>query len=191
VGFSVRGDSSMGAIALMRTELYILMYAVAREHRDLAKQAGGKDMILELKESMISILFAYTCLEAYINTVAKDGLKREWEKYEFSSTETKWLGVSKTLATKKHGKSWSVFSKSKEPFKSFMELERIREDTLVHRKANFDILVPTKYGNTAATFNTLNCEKAEWACNVVKDMVNQLTDNMDNPMPITWAGFEK
>lgn len=181
----------MGAIALMRTELYILMYSVAREHRDLAKQVGGKDRISEVKESMISILFAYTCLEAYINTVGKDGLKKEWEKYESSSTETKWLGVSKYLATRKHGRSWSVFSKREEPFRSFMELEKIREDTLVHRKANFSILVPTKYGNTDVIVNTLNCEKAEWACNVVRDMVNQLTNNIDNPMPITWADYEK
>jgi hypothetical protein len=177
----------MNAIAIMRTELYILMYEVAREHRGLAKRAGGKDRISEVKESMISILFAYTCLEAYINTVGKDGLKKEWGKYDLSSTETKWLGVSKNLATRKHGKPSSVFSKSKEPFKSFMELEKIREDTLVHRKANFSILVPTKYGNTDVIVNTLNCEKAEWACNIVKDMVVKLNDNIDNPVPIDWV----
>lgn len=177
----------MGIILAGRPALFIQMYAVAREHRDLAKQVGGKDRISEIKESMISILFAYTCLEAYINTVGKDGLKKEWEKYETSSTETKWLGVSKSLATKKYGKPRSVFNKDKEPFKSFMELEKIREDTLVHWKANFDIQVPTKYGTTDVVINTLNCDMAEWACNIVRDMVNQLTANIDNPVPAKWV----
>ena len=177
----------MGTIVMGRPALFILMYDVAREHRDLAKQVGGKDRLSEVKESMISILFAYTCLEAYINTVGKDGLRKEWEKYETSSTEAKWFGVSKRLATMKYGKSRSVFNKAKEPFKSFMELEKIREDTLVHWKADFDIQVPTKYGNTEVIVNTLNCDKAEWACNVVRDMVNQLTANIDNPAPARWV----
>jgi hypothetical protein len=163
------------------------MYNVAREHRDLAKQVGGRDKISEVKESMISILFAYTCLEAYINTVGMDGLWKEWKKYGKSSTQDKWLGVSRDLATKKYGKPRSVFNKHKEPFKSFVELEKIRIDNLVHWKANLEIQVPTKYGNTDVTINTLNCDKAEWACNVVKEMVNQLTANIDNPAPARWV----
>jgi hypothetical protein len=176
----------MSVIALLRTEFYMLMYAVAKEHRDLAKKATGKDRNLEIKGSMISILFSFTCLEAYINAIGKDRLESEWQKYEGNPIEAKWKGVSNWLATKKQGKPWSVFNDDKDPFESFLELKKIREDYLVHWKADFGSAVKTKYGNTAEAINTLNCEKAEWACNIVKEMVIKLNDNIDNPLPTTW-----
>lgn len=177
-----------GEVAVViRKELYMLMYAVAKEHRYLAKMAAaGKDMNLEVKESMVSILFSYTCLEAYINTIGKDRLENEWQKYERSPTDSKWRGVSNKLATKKQGKPWSVFNDGKDPFKSFLELKKIRDELVVHRKADFGNVVQTKYGNTEGTINTLNCEKAEWACNIVKEMVIRLNDNIDSPLPATW-----
>ena len=176
----------MSAIALLRTELYLLMYEVAKEHRDLAKKADGKDRNLEIKESMVSILFSYTCLEAYINAIGKDRLVGEWPKYERNPIEAKWKGVSFKLATKKHGKPWSVFNDEKDPFKSFLELKKIREDYLVHWKANFGMGGKTKYGNGAEAISTLNCEKAQWACNIVKEMVIKLNDNIDSPLPLAW-----
>lgn len=162
------------------------MYEVAKEHRDLAKMVTSKDRNLEIKESMISILFSYTCLEAFINAIGKDRLVGEWQKYERNSIEAKWKGVSKWLATKKHGTPWSVFNGEEDPFQSFLELKKIRADYLVHWKANFSTGVKTKYGNGAEAISILNCEKAEWACNIVKDMVLMLSANIDNPLPVTW-----
>jgi hypothetical protein len=166
------------------------MYEIAKEHRDLAKQVAGKDiykdMKAEIKESMISILFSYTCLEVYINTVGKDRLGSDWQKYEGGSTEAKWRGVSTALASKKLGKRHSIFNKSKEPFKSFLELEEIREDYLVHRKPEFGNVVETKYGRTEDAINVFNCDKAEWACKTVKDMVTKLNISIDNPPSATW-----
>ena len=177
----------MSATGMLRTELYLLMYAVAKEHRDFAKQVAGKVRNEEIKESMISILFSFTCLEAHINAIGRDRLGSDWQKYEGSSVGDKWMGVSKRLASKKHGKSWDVFNKDKKPFASFLELKKIREDYLVHWKAPFSEGVKTKYGNTgAAAINILNCERAEWACNIVKEMVHKLHDNIDNPLPLEW-----
>ena len=158
------------------------MFEVAKEHQELAAQAAGQNQDKEIKESMISILFCYTCLEAFINTIGKDKLGTDWIPYERdkASTEGKWMGVSNKLAEKKFGKKQSIFSNKKEPFKSFLELEIIREQLLVHRKANFYDVVRTKYGNTEGTINTLNYEKAKWACNIVKEMVNILVSVIDS-----------
>jgi hypothetical protein len=175
-----------GAIGLLRTELYVLMYEVAKEHRDLAKKISGKARNEEIKESMISILFSFTCLEAYINAIGRDRLVGEWMKYEGNSIEAKWMGVSKWLATKKHGTQTSVFHDHKNPFMAFLELKKIREDYLVHWKPTFSRGVKTKYGTGAEAVSILNCEKAEWACNIVRDIVIKLNANMDNPLSAAW-----
>ncbi|MFC2022898.1 hypothetical protein ACFLTL_01905 [Chloroflexota bacterium] len=181
-----------GTVAVKaRIELFIHMYDIAKEHRDRAKQAAGTDIqrniLPEIKESMISILFSYTCLEAYINTIGKDSLGTAWHNYEGSSTEAKWRGVSKALATKKLGMLHSVFSSHKEPFKSFLELEKIRNDYLVHRKPEFANVVETKYGRTEGTVNVFNCDKAEWACSIVKDMVKKLSAHIEDAPSTSWV----
>ena len=175
----------------MRRELYMLMYEVAQEHRDKAIKVDGKNQAEEIKHSMICILFCYTCLEAFINTVGKDKLGQTWEekwgKNKESSTGDKWLGVSKLLARKKHGKPYSVFNKSKEPFKSFLCLQKIRHDYLVHRKAEFSKVVKTKYGNTEGTINKLNVNTANRACKTVNQMVLKLVENMDDALEVKWV----
>jgi hypothetical protein len=170
----------------LRKELYILMFDIAKENRDKADEMSGKNQNEEIKFSMISILFSYTCLEAFINTIGKDKLDKDWHNYENNSTESKWMGVSKFLASKKYGELCSIFNKGKEPFSSFIKLEEIREDYLVHRKANFNQPVKTKYGNTEGIVNTLNSDAAKWACSVVRDMINTIVSNIDNPPSIDW-----
>jgi hypothetical protein len=173
----------------IRKELFISMHKIAKEHRDRAKQVASNDiqnMNDEIDESMISILFSYTCLEAFINTIIEDRLGNDRQRYEGISTEAKWMGVSKFLATKKFGKPHSVFSKGDEPFKSFQVLEKIREDYIVHRPAKFGEVTQTKYGNTDGTIDVLNCDNAEWACNVVKNIVTKLCENIENPPAIDW-----
>jgi hypothetical protein len=170
------------------------MYEISKEHAEYAKKAAGadihKNMNLEIKESMVCILFAYTCLEAYINTIGKDRLGSDWLYYErerkHKPIKTKWIGVSNYLATKKSGKPSSVFSEKTELFKSFLELKKIREDYLVHRKAEFGDVVQTKYGMTEGTVNILNCDKANWACKIVRDMVSKLNESIDNPPSASW-----
>jgi len=169
----------------LRTELYIYMYEIAKEHATFAKDLDGKDMRAEIKESMISIILAYTCLEAYINTIGIDNMGEDWVRYEGSPTESRWIGISNALATKKLGKPTSVFNKKEEPFKSFLKLEEIRE-SLVHRKASFGEPVPTKYGNTDGTINSVNCDTAQWACTTVRDMVRTINKVIDTPPSETW-----
>lgn len=175
----------------MRKELYILMYDIAQKHRDEARKVDGKNQTEEIQHSMICILLCYTCLEAFINTVGKDKLGEIWEekwgKYRKPQTEGKWMGVSKLLSNKKHGRPQSVFNKSKEPFKSFLCLEKVREDYLVHRKAEFTEVVETKYGNTERTINLLNANTADWACKTVRRMVLKLVENMDDAPEVNWV----
>ena len=79
-----------------------------------------------------------------------------------------------------------MFNKGKALFKSFLELEKIREDYLIHRKALFDDVVRTKYGMTEGTVNVFNCDKANWACKTVRDMVSKLNESIDNPPSASW-----
>jgi hypothetical protein len=171
----------------LRKELYMLMFDIAKENRDKSEEVSGKNQNEEIKFSMISILFSYTCLEAFINTIGKDMLGIEWSRFEGNPIEGKWKGVSKFLASKKYGMSYSVFNNGQEPLSSFKKLKEIREDVLVHRKANFNQPVQTKYGNTDVTINTLNSEIAKWACLTVKEMVTAIATNIDNPPLIEWV----
>jgi hypothetical protein len=167
-------------VILLRKEFYILMYNIAKEHRDLAKAVDGKDENQEIQESMISILFSYTCLEAYINAMGKDRLGSEWQNYKDNSTEAKWRGVSNRLAEKKYGRKWSIFNDDEEPFKSFRALEKIREDMVVHWKPVAGAPVENKYKSGGSAINTFNCDKAEWACETIKAMVEKFNSLIDD-----------
>ncbi len=173
-----------------RKEIYMTMWEICREHAETARKASGDDihvhMNAEIKEAMVSILFAYTCLEAYVNVVGKDRLGPDWLRYEGNSTEAKWIGVSNALASKKSGRPTTVFSKDKEPFRSFLELKTIREDELVHWKAEYGDIVDTKYGRTQGAVNVFNCDKADWACETVANMVARLNKSIDNPPSEDW-----
>ncbi|MFC2024485.1 hypothetical protein ACFLTJ_02775 [Chloroflexota bacterium] len=170
----------------MRQNLYHHMYEIAKEHADIAKQLDGKDIKSELKESMISILFSYTCLEAYINAVGSDELGKDWVRFENNNLESKWIGVARELATRKAGRIVSPFSDSKEPFKSFKKLGRIRDKIIIHRKAEFMDIVDTKYGNMDGTINIVNCDTAEWSCKIVKSMVRKLNQYINKPPADSW-----
>ncbi len=172
----------------VRAALYTRMYEIAKEHKDLAKRYAGKERKAETKESMISILFAYTCLEAYINAIGIDHLGKEWGNYSGKDTSptSKWLGVSKWLASKKYEKRHSVFNQNKEPFKSFLKLKTIREEHLVHWKAQAHEPVLTNGILEDTPIAEFYCGKAEWACDTVKQMVTKLNENMNAPPDANW-----
>lgn len=186
---SILSEAAVGTPTVkMRTNLYEYMYEIAKEHRDIAKQVKGKGLAEELKASMVSILFAYTCLEAYINRVGRDKLGSRWADLEGkkTSTEAKWIKVSKDLARKKAGKQTSVFSRKKEPFKSFRKLEEIREELIVHWKAEFGDIVDNKYGRMDAVVKKLSYETAKWSCNTLEQMVRKLNESIEEPPPDEW-----
>jgi hypothetical protein len=154
----------------IRAPIYTRMFDIAKEHRDIAKQIEGKNRVLETKESMITILFAYTTLEAYINTIGTDFLDSVWSQTNKINDplDSKWLAVSKQLASKKLGGEYSVFNKDKEPFKSFLALKRIREENLVHWKAEESEPSMTKYGLLDPIIAVFDAGKAQWACDTGK-----------------------
>jgi hypothetical protein len=164
---------------MMRPNIAQRMYEISREHSELAKQVTGrnpnKDMPVEMKEAMISMLFAYTCLEAYINRIGHDELGINWNdnKHKNYSLRKKWEEVPKELLRKTTGEVADVFVENKEPFKSFIEFKGIR-NSLIHNKAEFYDIELTKYGRMEKLVNVLSSEKAEWACNTVKAMIGEL-----------------
>ena len=176
-----------------RTDLARRMYEIAEEHKDLAKQVTGRnlniDMPIEIKESMISIVFAYTCLEAYINTIGRDQLDWSSEKLKKESIAKKWKDIAKGLAEKRTGDEKDIFNEDEEPFNSFRKLKKLREELIIHYKAEFNDIEDTKYGRTEGLINSLCSEKAEWACSVVQAMITKLHDATGTLKP-TWLKSE-
>ena len=169
------------------------MFRIAREHAERAKAVSGKEVLQEAQEAMISILFSYTCLEAYINTVGIDHLGEDWRQFEdgkrrHSSTKTKWKDIPDILLEKKLGKGGRVFDDGEEPFKSFLELQKIR-DGLVHLEQDFELPTETKYGNSDPVLNILTGEKAMWALEIVPAMVYKLDGLLIRPYP-NWLAKE-
>lgn len=164
----------------VRVALYNRMYDIAMEHKDLAKRYAGKEGKVEIKESMISILFAYTYLEAYINAIGIDHLGTEWQKpkYKKASTVDKWKDVSRILSSNQPESRYTVFCKNKEPMKSLVKLKTIRDEHLVHWKAQAHEPVLNDGNLVDIIIATFNYKDAEWACDTAKQMVTKLNENM-------------
>lgn len=171
----ITGDVSTAG----RIDLAAVMYGIAKKHQGMAREVAGSDMAAELEQSLISILSAYTALEAYINMYGRDRLSQKvWQEKFFkrrASTESKWVGVPQRAT----GKS---LNKGREPFKSFLELESLRK-YIVHFNPRFAPLAPSKYGTVIEAYSKLTCEKAEWACRTVRRMIVALhkLDGSDRP----------
>jgi len=163
-----------------RTNVYEHMCEIAKEHARLAKDRAGEtidDMRAEIKDSLISMVFAHGCLEAYINTRGYDVLR---DKY---SPHWDWLCKWNMVGSKlSNGHLDSIFDETEEPFRSFNELNTLR-NKLLHFKGHFSDIRKTKYARTEGTINWCNCKKAEWACTVVQAMVKKLCDSVGENCP--------
>jgi hypothetical protein len=156
-----------------RTNLEAYMYDIAKEHKELAKEAMGADintdMPLEIKESMISIFFTCACLETYINKIGRDSLNMDTaELGKRISPVEKWKNFSKELAHK------DVFADNEEPLSSLKDLTIVRNNIIAHNKAEFHEVEATRYGVTDGMINSLNAEKADDAFNIIKKMIDKL-----------------
>ena len=177
-------DVTEKVIVRARRELSRDMYDIANEHRHLAHCVTGrdieKDMTREIRESMISIVFAHTCLEAYINTMGKEKIRNIFN-YNWKPLK-KWNEVARALAKQEPEEYMDVFKDEEEPFRSFVELVRVR-GKLVHFKAALREPMRTKYGRTEGTINWVNSTKAERACGIVKMMIKKLHDSTGTKCP--------
>jgi hypothetical protein len=167
----------------VRLGIHAYMYEIAQEHATNSKALDQKDARMEAKESMISIIFTFTCLEAYINTVGIDNLGEAWDNFKDNPPKSKWIGVSNRLYLIKFGKKRNIFKAGEEPFKSFLRLKTIR-DKLTHLKPVFETAIETKYGHSDPILNIVNCGTAEWACKLVPMMVHKIDDLLLRPYPI-------
>ena len=179
----LRGSCDLQAKAVLRKARFVLLHDIAIKHRDDALQVDGKNMREEIEHSMISMLFAYTCLEAFINAIAADRTDLSFGKK--TGIESKLVSVSEHLATRKHGRRLSPFNKSSQLLESLRALTRSRID-LVHWDAQFADVVTTKYGNTERTIETFNASQAASACRTVKDIIITVVGNMDDPPEVNW-----
>ena len=163
-----------------RTNVYEHMYEIAKQHTRLARDRAGKkvgDMRAEIKESMIGLVFTHGCLETYINTRGYDVLGDKYNPYWHWLR--KWNEVGSELSS---GQLTSIFDEKEEPFRSFGELNKLR-NKLLHFQGRFGDIRKTKYARTEGMINWCNCNKAEWACTVVQTMVKKLCDSIGENYP--------
>ena len=177
--------SVVAATVKARTNVYELMYEIAKEHARLAKnRVGGSmdDMRIEIKESMVSLVFTHSCLETYINTRGYDGLRDQYNPYW--DWLDKWNKVATALS---NGRFTSVFNEKQKPFSLFKELDILR-NKLLHFKGHFGHIRKTKYGRTEGMINWCNHKKAEWSCMVVEEMIKKLCDSIGEKYPAWLEG---
>lgn len=161
-----------------RTELSLVMYETAKQHRDKAAVLDGKDMSGELSESLQAILLAATVLESYINTYARGHLTdQQWGRYEKSSPEAKWTGIPRTVT----GNTLNLKTAPLSFFGSLWEIRRY----IVHFKADMSPFRPTKYGFTASAIDKLNAQNAKRACDLIPALVAALK-RLDPTKAVPW-----
>jgi len=137
----------------------------------------------EIKNAMISIVFALTCLEGYINWVARAFLGTNWLNYKDTSPEGKWKGVANAITQKKFGKMRTPFSEKEPPFKSFLELVQLRNGIVHLEPEEWLGLEEGKYGLSNVGVNQIDAEVAEQACQTVEGMITKLHEVIEVDLP--------
>ncbi len=171
-------DITDSAVIVGRTELSLVAYEAAKEHRDKAVAFDGKDMSRERSESLQAILLAATASEGYINACARSHLSdQDWAKYEKGSPEAKWKGIPRRVT----GKTLNL---NRAPLDFFGNLWEIRH-YIVHFKADMLPFVQTKYGRTAPGIDKLNAENAKKACALIPALIEALK-RLDPSKAVPW-----
>ncbi|WP_156171837.1 hypothetical protein [Dehalococcoides sp. UCH007] len=174
---------------LSRHNVHVLMFEIAKKHRNNALGVKDKSFNLEIKDSMIAILFCFTCLEAYINLLGNDfNLDTNWDKKSYTSIEKKLLEVSKAITSVKKIKT--EIEEDSELFNSFKKLKYIREKYIVHKKPKYREVIKSSYGNTDEIITVINAQNADWACHLVQRIVLSLDCCIEKREYIDWVNSD-
>ena len=170
----------MTVVPKIRRALYRDMFLIAKQHANLAKQAGDNEE--ELHHSLITIIMACCSLEAFINTYAMQKHWKEWDtkegkRYEYKPIRKKWLDT-----TQEYSISSATFDKQSQPYMDFSDLVDLR-NSLVHYKVKPTRPVRSKKGLISEQEAALTASKAVWAIETVKRMIEEFYKFTGEPFP--------
>ncbi len=171
----------MTVVPKIRFALYRDMFLIAKQHANLAKQAGYNNEE-ELHHSLITIIMACCSLEAFINTYAVQKHWKEWDTkegkcYEYKPIKNKWLDT-----TQESSISSTTFDKQSQPYMDFSDLVDLR-DSLVHYKVKPTSPVRSKRGLISEQEVVLTARKAVWAIETAKRMIEEFHKFIEAPLP--------
>ena len=146
------------------------MFLIAKQHSNLSKQAGNNKE--ELRHSLVTVIMACCCSEAFINTYAMLKHWNEWDtdkgkRYERKPIRKKWFDTTQECSSDD-----TTFDVRKRPFIDFSDLVNLR-DSLVHYKVKPTSPVQSRKGFISEQEATLTAAKAAWAVETTKRMIEE------------------
>ena len=170
----------MTVVPKIRRALYRDMFLIAKQHANLAKQAGDNEE--ELRHSLITIIMACCSLEAFINTYAMQKHWDEWDtkegkRYERKPIRKKWLDT-----TREYSINGTTFNAQQQPYRDFSALVKLR-DSLIHYKVKPSRPVRSKKGLISEQEAAFTASKAVWAIETAKRMIEKFLKSIEEPLP--------
>ena len=162
--------------AALENRYYKLSYRFLSEAME-ADRNTPNEISTELDSSLLSILCAAFCIEAFLNNLCREFLgDKGVDKYlnqnsKQRAIKKKGKGVIKEIAelmglalTKKflEAKFWDGFTR-------LFELR----DKLVHYKKGFEMSIETKWGNTAPIYSEINYQEAKIHVQAMDEIIDE------------------
>ena len=172
----------------IRTYLDSLLYRAALRQLNLAKEAAKErttekvahqKIIDEIEASVMCILCAHCCLEAYINSVIQDHCANYSNIVARMSVVQKWFMTPCLLGSN------DCFVLERPPFSEFVKLNSWRND-ITHFKHKWEKVarvdgITDKVGRAYAICNASN---AQQTVDIVRVMIERLTSKINIPKPM-------
>lgn len=140
-------------------------------HREYLKTSGQTEMHKEIEYSLMAIISADSCLEAYINMV----IKRYPTKPEFKNLKDhkkQWLLVSKVL------NPTNPFKERRVPFSRFSKVVKLRNDAI-----HYMVKYKTPIRDFSPIYYSYSYDNAKMSVDIIDPMIERLSENSSIPLP--------
>jgi hypothetical protein len=140
-------------------------------HKEYLRTSGQTEMHKEIEYSLMTIISAVSCLEAYINMVIKRyPTKPQYKKLK--DHKKQWLLVSKAL------NKTNPFKERRVPFSRFSKAVNLRNDAL-----HYPVKYKTPIGQFSPIYNSYNHNSARMSVDMIDPMIERLSENSTIPLP--------
>jgi len=162
----------------IRRALYRDMFLIAKQNATLSKQAkqmGNNEE--ELRYSLVTVIMACCCLEAFINTYAMQKHWDECDSYAFMEIREKWL-----YTTREYSFDGTNFNKQSQPYSYFSYLVRLR-NYFVHYKSKPTSPIQSGKGLISKQETKLTASTAARVIETTKRMIEEFHKFAGYPLP--------
>ncbi len=162
--------------AALENRYYILAHRFLSEAME-ADRNSSKEMSTELDSSLLSILCAAFCIEAFLNNLCREFLGDDGvNKYlnpnsKQRAIKKKGKRVIKEIAQLNGLSLTDEFLEAKF-WDGFYRLFELR-DKLVHYKTGFEMSIESKWGNTAPIYSEVNYQEAQIHVQAMDEIIDE------------------